>query len=308
MDDILAFLNHKVPATRTMTIAWLEKTLLHPLKGGFGIKKEQIKPIGLQLVKSLDDPEVSVRSSAASVFASLMQICGEKVMSPYFEMLDAVRKAKVKEANSSEQAGGAPLSASQSAPQIHVTPTLLLSAPQQSAPIKQAASFTSTPSPAPAAAAPATSTAKPSASAPPSASAASKAAPSQSTASAKESRSAAPSSTPTHTGPTASTSASSFATPDKFGVFTSSAPPISSTPKRPTHAPASAAVHPPSTSFSAASSSLSAPAPAPALEKYEEEVVPPMDTELVDALLMEVGMNGEERKGERREEGRKCEY
>ena len=80
-----------------MTMGWLERTLQAPRRGGFGIKKDQIKPLGNQLVKSLDDVDIGVRNSTAVVFACLLVICGERMMGTFFEALDNVRKTKVKE-------------------------------------------------------------------------------------------------------------------------------------------------------------------------------------------------------------------
>jgi hypothetical protein len=93
----------QVPGVRLTTITWFERCLSQPQRRSYGIKREQIKNIGQQLVKSLDDVDVGVRNSAANVLGRLVLICGEKLIGPYLEMLDPVRQKKVRESIPTEQ-------------------------------------------------------------------------------------------------------------------------------------------------------------------------------------------------------------
>ena len=97
LNDIVSFLNHKTPSTRSTTITWVHRCFSNPLKRGFGIKREQVRPFATQLVKSMDDVDASIRNCTAEVLAALVGICGEKMIGEFIEMLDTVRQKKVKE-------------------------------------------------------------------------------------------------------------------------------------------------------------------------------------------------------------------
>lgn len=97
IEDIVSHLNHKVPSARLIAMTWLDHCMRTPQKRGFGLKKDHIRPLALQLLKSFDDVDSQIRNVVASVFALLIHICGERLVSPYLDTLDNIRQKKVQD-------------------------------------------------------------------------------------------------------------------------------------------------------------------------------------------------------------------
>lgn len=94
LDETLEFLKHKTPQVKIETLKFLTQCLsttkIMP-------KPKEIKSITEATVKLLGDTQEPVRSSAAEVMGVVMKLAGERVINPYLESVDDIKRAKIKE-------------------------------------------------------------------------------------------------------------------------------------------------------------------------------------------------------------------
>lgn len=94
-EEFLKYLKHKNPQVREGTLKFLNRCLsttrIPP-------NKPDVKPYSETLVEVLGDSQESIRSGAQEGLALLMKIFGERMLNPYLEPVDDLKKGKVKEA------------------------------------------------------------------------------------------------------------------------------------------------------------------------------------------------------------------
>ena len=94
LEDILEFLKHKNPQVKLETL----KFLIRCLKNTREVPSNpEVKSIADAATKLLTESTEVTRSGGAEILGTLMKIMGERVMNPYLDGLDDIRKTKVKE-------------------------------------------------------------------------------------------------------------------------------------------------------------------------------------------------------------------
>lgn len=100
METTLEFLGHKNPLVKLETTRFLARAL-KSTKEAPGIP--EIKPMADAATKLLADSQETQRTAAAEVLGILLKIMGERIMNSYFEGLDDIRTAKIKEFSESAE-------------------------------------------------------------------------------------------------------------------------------------------------------------------------------------------------------------
>jgi cytoskeleton-associated protein 5 len=94
-DDFMKFLKHKNPQVREGTLKFLNRCLSTTR---IAPNKPDLKPYSEALVELLGDSQESIRNAAQEGLALFMKIFGERMLNPYLEPVDDLKKGKVKEA------------------------------------------------------------------------------------------------------------------------------------------------------------------------------------------------------------------
>ncbi len=94
LEDILEFLKHKNPQVKSETLKFLIRCLKITREAP---SRPETKSIAEAATKLLTDSVEATRAGGAEVLGTLMKIMGERVMGPYLEGLDDIRKTKIKE-------------------------------------------------------------------------------------------------------------------------------------------------------------------------------------------------------------------
>lgn len=109
-DEFIKFLNHKNPQVREGTLKFLNRSLASTRVPP---NKPDVKPYSEALVQLLGDGQEPIRNAAQEGLALFMKIFGERLLNPYIESVDDLKKGKVKEALEKVtvkcKAGGAPV-------------------------------------------------------------------------------------------------------------------------------------------------------------------------------------------------------
>lgn len=94
-EEFLKYLKHKNPQVREGTLKFLNRCLSTTR---IAPNKPDVKPYSEVLVELLGDSQESIRSGAQEGLALFMKIFGERMLNPYLEPVDDLKKGKVKEA------------------------------------------------------------------------------------------------------------------------------------------------------------------------------------------------------------------
>ena len=94
LEDVLVFLKHKNPQVKSETLKFLIRCLKMTKEAP---SKPETKSIAEAATKLLTESVEALRAGGAEVLGTLMRIMGERVMGPYMDGLDDIRKTKIKE-------------------------------------------------------------------------------------------------------------------------------------------------------------------------------------------------------------------
>lgn len=94
LGEIVEFLQHKVPGVRAETAKFLVRCL-KTSKAAPSLA--ETKTIADAAIKLLGDSQEVQRNAAAEILGTLSKIMGERVMIPYLETIDELRKSKIKD-------------------------------------------------------------------------------------------------------------------------------------------------------------------------------------------------------------------
>ncbi|KAL3475475.1 armadillo-type protein [Aspergillus californicus] len=94
LEEILEFVKHKNPQVKQETVKFLIRCLRTTREVP---AKPEIKSIAEAATKLLTDSSEVNRAGGAEILGTLMKIMGERVMTPFLDGLDEIRKTKIKE-------------------------------------------------------------------------------------------------------------------------------------------------------------------------------------------------------------------
>lgn len=94
-EDILEALNNKNPSVKSETCLFLSRALCKTQPAA--VNKKLLKTLVTALLKTLNEPDPTVRDSAAESLGTAMKLVGEKAISPCLGDVDALKMNKIKE-------------------------------------------------------------------------------------------------------------------------------------------------------------------------------------------------------------------
>ncbi|XP_046394021.1 protein mini spindles [Ischnura elegans] len=94
-EDVIAALDNKNPSVKAETAAFLARlfTRCTPVV----LTKKTVKVFITPLLKTLNEPDPTVRDNSAEAIGTLLKAAGEKVVMPFLTDVDALKMAKIKE-------------------------------------------------------------------------------------------------------------------------------------------------------------------------------------------------------------------
>ncbi|XP_044594200.1 protein mini spindles isoform X1 [Cotesia glomerata] len=95
LEDALAALENKNPSVKAETAAFLGRCFAHTLPAT--LNKKLLKAYIGALLKTLNEPDPTVRDNSAEALGTAMKLVGEKAMMPFLTDLDALKMAKIQE-------------------------------------------------------------------------------------------------------------------------------------------------------------------------------------------------------------------
>lgn len=95
MEDVLAAFENKNPSVKAETAAFLARCFAKTPPTS--LNKKLLKAYTGSLLKTLNEPDPSVRDSAADALGTAMKLVGEKAMSPFLVDVDNLKMTKIKE-------------------------------------------------------------------------------------------------------------------------------------------------------------------------------------------------------------------
>ncbi|KAK2583775.1 hypothetical protein KPH14_009682 [Odynerus spinipes] len=95
LEDTIAALDNKNPAVKAETAAYLARCFARtpPLS----LNKKLLKAYTTTLLKTLNEPDPTVRDNSAEAIATAMKLVGEKAMMPFLTDIDNLKMTKIKE-------------------------------------------------------------------------------------------------------------------------------------------------------------------------------------------------------------------
>lgn len=94
-EDILEALNNKNPSVKSETCLFLSRAISKTQPAA--LNKKLLKTLATALLKTLNEPDPTVRDSSAEALGTAMKLVGEKAMGPCLVDVDALKMAKIKE-------------------------------------------------------------------------------------------------------------------------------------------------------------------------------------------------------------------
>ncbi|XP_043269757.1 protein mini spindles isoform X2 [Venturia canescens] len=95
MEDALAALDNKNPAVKAETAAFLSRSFARTPPAS--LNKKLLKAYSAALLKTLNEPDPTVRDNSAEALGTAMKLVGEKAMLPFVTDIDPLKMAKIKE-------------------------------------------------------------------------------------------------------------------------------------------------------------------------------------------------------------------
>lgn len=94
-EDLFEALNNKNPSIKAETASFLARAFARTQPAL--LNKKMIKAYSTALIKTLNEPDPTVRDNAAEALGTLLKLLGEKAVGPYLVDVDALKMAKIKE-------------------------------------------------------------------------------------------------------------------------------------------------------------------------------------------------------------------
>lgn len=94
-EDVIASLDNKNPSIKAETAAFLGRCFAQCTPTI--LNKKLLKPLATALLKTLNEPDPSVRDCSADALGVAMKVVGEKVLLPFLPDIDALKLSKIKE-------------------------------------------------------------------------------------------------------------------------------------------------------------------------------------------------------------------
>lgn len=95
LEDTLAALENKNPAVKAETAAYLARCFAHTPPAN--LNKKMLKSYTGTLLKTLNEPDPTVRDNSAEALGTAMKLIGEKAMMPFLTDIDNLKMTKIKE-------------------------------------------------------------------------------------------------------------------------------------------------------------------------------------------------------------------
>ncbi|XP_011883305.1 PREDICTED: cytoskeleton-associated protein 5 isoform X2 [Vollenhovia emeryi] len=95
LEDTLAALENKNPAVKAETAAYLARCFAHTPPAN--LNKRLLKSYTGTLLKTLNEPDPTVRDNSAEALGTAMKLIGEKAMMPFLTDIDNLKMTKIKE-------------------------------------------------------------------------------------------------------------------------------------------------------------------------------------------------------------------
>ncbi|XP_034937769.1 protein mini spindles isoform X2 [Chelonus insularis] len=95
LEDSLAALENKNPSVKAETAAFLARAFANTPAPS--LNKKLLKAYSGALLKTLNEPDPTVRDNSADALGTAMKLIGEKAMTPFIAELDALKKSKIQE-------------------------------------------------------------------------------------------------------------------------------------------------------------------------------------------------------------------
>ncbi|XP_070169214.1 protein mini spindles isoform X3 [Polyergus mexicanus] len=95
LEDTLAALENKNPAVKAETAAYLARCFARTPPANFN--KKLLKSYTSALLKTLNEPDPTVRDNSAEALGTAMKLIGEKAMMPFLTDIDNLKMTKIKE-------------------------------------------------------------------------------------------------------------------------------------------------------------------------------------------------------------------
>ncbi|XP_077282854.1 msps cytoskeleton-associated protein 5 isoform X2 [Temnothorax americanus] len=95
LEDTLAALENKNPAVKAETAAYLARCFAHTPPTN--LNKKLLKSYTGALLKTLNEPDPTVRDNSAEALGTAMKLIGEKAMMPFLTDIDNLKMTKIKE-------------------------------------------------------------------------------------------------------------------------------------------------------------------------------------------------------------------
>ncbi|XP_071559595.1 protein mini spindles-like isoform X2 [Temnothorax nylanderi] len=95
LEDTLAALENKNPAVKAETAAYLARCFAHTPPAN--LNKKLLKSYTGALLKTLNEPDPTVRDNSAEALGTAMKLIGEKAMMPFLTDIDNLKMTKIKE-------------------------------------------------------------------------------------------------------------------------------------------------------------------------------------------------------------------
>ncbi|GLV37157.1 mini spindles [Carabus blaptoides fortunei] len=95
VEDVLEALNNKNPAVKAETAAFLSRAFARCQPTA--LNKKMLKAYTGALLKTLNEPDPTVRDNSAEALGTLMKLVGEKAIAPFVVEMDNIKKTKIKE-------------------------------------------------------------------------------------------------------------------------------------------------------------------------------------------------------------------
>lgn len=94
-EDLIEALNNKNPSIKAETASFLGRAISKTLPTNFN--KKLLKLLTTALIKTLNEPDPTVRDCSAEALGTLLKLLGEKIVGPYLTDVDTLKMAKIKE-------------------------------------------------------------------------------------------------------------------------------------------------------------------------------------------------------------------
>ncbi|XP_023289884.1 protein mini spindles isoform X2 [Orussus abietinus] len=95
LEDVVAALENKNPAVKAETAAFMARCFARTLPST--LNKKLLKAYTGALLKTLNEPDPTVRDNSAEALGTALKLVGEKAISPFLTDLDNLKMAKIKE-------------------------------------------------------------------------------------------------------------------------------------------------------------------------------------------------------------------